>query len=76
MSGNDNEDEGAEAIAEALKVTAVLTTLNLADNSIGYEGAKAIADSLKSGMAVLTTLCLDRADSLMPTAITDESDEE
>jgi hypothetical protein len=31
----------------------VLTTLNLAANSIGDEGAKAIADSLKSGMAVL-----------------------
>ena len=36
----------------------VLTTLDLAGNSIGVEGAKAIADSLKSGMAVLTFLDL------------------
>jgi hypothetical protein len=38
---------GAKAIAEALKVNAVLTTLNLGYNSIGDEGAKAIAEALK-----------------------------
>jgi hypothetical protein len=35
-----------------------MTNLNLSVNEIGDEGAKAIANSLKSGMAVLTTLHL------------------
>ena len=50
--------EGAKAIAEALKVNAVLTVLNLPVNWIGDEGAKAIAEALKVN-AVLTDLCLD-----------------
>lgn len=50
--------EGSKAIAEALKVNAVLTDLNLAYSSFGAEGAKAIADALASGKAVLTTLDL------------------
>ncbi len=36
--------EGAIAIAEALKVNAVLTTLDLGANDIGVEGAIAIAE--------------------------------
>jgi Ran GTPase-activating protein (RanGAP) involved in mRNA processing and transport len=39
--------EGAIAIAEALKVNAVVTTLDLSGNNIGVEGAKAIAEALK-----------------------------
>jgi len=49
--------EGAKAIAEALKVNAVLTTLVLYTNSIGDEGAIAIAEALKVN-AVVTTLVL------------------
>jgi hypothetical protein len=47
LSGNNIGDEGAIAIAEALKVNAVLTELNLQLNSIGHDGAKAIAEALK-----------------------------
>ena len=47
--------EGALAIAEALKVNAVLTLLRFDDDNIGVDGAKAIAEALKVN-AVLTTL--------------------
>ena len=49
--------EGAKAIAEALKVNAVLTELSLGANNIGVDGAKAIAEALKVN-AVLTKLWL------------------
>ena len=50
--------DGAKAIAEALKVNAVMTTLYLGNNySIGDEGAIAIAEALKVN-AVLTKLYL------------------
>jgi Ran GTPase-activating protein (RanGAP) involved in mRNA processing and transport len=51
-------DDGAKAIAEALKVNTVLTSLSLDDNSIGDDGAKAIAEGLKVN-TVLTRLDLD-----------------
>ena len=44
---NDIGDEGAKAIAEALKVNPVLNNLNLGNNSIGADGAKAIKEALK-----------------------------
>ena len=47
------------AIAEALKVTAVLTELWLGGNKIGDVGANAIAEALKV-IAVLTALWLGR----------------
>ena len=47
---------GASAIAEALKVNAVLTTLDFSWNRLGSEGATAIAGALSSGMAVLKKL--------------------
>jgi Ran GTPase-activating protein 1 len=47
--------EGAIAIAEALKVNAVLTELSLWINNIGPEGAIAIAEALKVN-AVLKNL--------------------
>ena len=47
MRRNDIGDDGAKAIAEALKVNPVLTTLDLWNNSIGPEGAMAIAEALK-----------------------------
>jgi hypothetical protein len=52
---NSIGDDGANAIAVALKANAVLTTLHLDNNSIGAEGAKAIAEALKVN-AVVTTL--------------------
>ena len=52
-----NSDDEAKAIAEALKVNTVLTTLYLSNNSIGDEGSKAIAEALKDN-TVLTTLHL------------------
>jgi Ran GTPase-activating protein (RanGAP) involved in mRNA processing and transport len=54
---NSIEDEGAKAIAEALKVNPVVSELELGDNEIGDEGAKAIAEALKVN-AVLTVLGL------------------
>ena len=57
MGDNSIGDEGAEAIAEALKVNPVLTNLNLFDNNIGDDGAKAIAEALKVN-PVLTELRL------------------
>jgi Ran GTPase-activating protein (RanGAP) involved in mRNA processing and transport len=52
---NSIGDDGAKAIAEALKVNAVVTTLYLYDNNIGPEGAMAIAEALKVN-AVLKNL--------------------
>ena len=44
LGANDIRDEGAIAIAEALKVTAVLTKLNLELNfNMGDAGEKAVA---------------------------------
>ena len=55
LMGNSIMDEGAIAIAEALKVNAGLTSVDLQFNKIGNEGAKAIAEALKV-TAVLTKL--------------------
>jgi len=57
LGGNSIGDEGAKAIAEALKVNAVVTTLALGNNNIGNDGAKAIAEALKVNV-VLTKLVL------------------
>jgi hypothetical protein len=47
LGENNIGDDGAKAIAEALKVNAVKTTVLLGDNNIGDEGAIAIAEVLK-----------------------------
>ena len=48
LAANDIRDEGAIAIAEALKVTAVLTKLNLELNfNMGDAGEKAVQDAVK-----------------------------
>ena len=58
LSDNYNiGDDGAKAIADALKVSPVLTSLELRSNSIGDDGAKAIAEALKVN-PVLTELNL------------------
>jgi Ran GTPase-activating protein (RanGAP) involved in mRNA processing and transport len=57
LFGNNIGDEGAKAIAEALKVNVVVTKLWLNNNKIGDDGAKAIAEALKVN-AVLTKLYL------------------
>ncbi|KAK5809251.1 hypothetical protein F5H01DRAFT_394807 [Linnemannia elongata] len=44
-------------LAEALKTNSTLTTLNLENNLIGFDGAKALAEALKTNKA-LTTLNL------------------
>ena len=54
---NNIGDEGAKAIAEALKVNTVLTVLYLGENNIGDDGAKAFAEALKVN-AVMTNLLL------------------
>ena len=54
---NNIGDDGAKAIAEALKVNPVLTSLDLRKNSICVDGAKAIAEALKVN-PVLTELNL------------------
>ena len=40
-------DDGAKAIAEALKVNAVLTKLYLLNNNLGDAGNKAVQDAVK-----------------------------
>ena len=58
LGNNKIGDQGATAIAKALKSgTAVLTNLRLDNNSIGANGAKAIAEALKVN-PVLTSLDL------------------
>ena len=47
MGGNSIGDEGAEYLAEALKVNNSVTEINLNHNSIGSEGAKHLAEALK-----------------------------
>ena len=47
LGGNSIGVEGAKAIAEALKVTAVLTKLNLEYNDMGDAGKKAVRDAVK-----------------------------
>ena len=57
LGSNPIGNNGAKAIAEALKVNTVLTQLWLNDNKIGDNGAKAIAEALKVN-TVLTNLYL------------------
>ena len=57
FSGQSLQPADAILIASDLKFMAVLTTLNLRDNSIGDDGAKAIAEALKVN-PVLTKLFL------------------
>ena len=45
---NSIADDGAKAIAEALKVNAVLTKLNLENNNLGDAGEKAVRKAVKN----------------------------
>ena len=47
MGGNSIGDDGAKAIAEALKVNPVLTKLDLRYNNMGDAGGKAVRDAVK-----------------------------
>ena len=47
MRRNNIGDEGAKAIAEALKVNPVLTKLDLEYNNLGDAGGKAVRDAVK-----------------------------
>jgi hypothetical protein len=70
LGRNHIGDEGAKAIAEALKVNPVLTSLDLRANIIGVDGAKAIAEVLKVNRAARQRVlqgrllkCLPQVDS-------------
>jgi Ran GTPase-activating protein (RanGAP) involved in mRNA processing and transport len=54
LSDNKIGDEGAAALADALKVNTFVTTIYLSRNEIGIEGAAALADALKVNMSVTT----------------------
>ena len=47
LGDNNIGVEGAKAIAEALKVNAVLTTLVLQSNNLGDAGKTAVQDAVK-----------------------------
>ena len=47
LNANEIGDDGAKAIAEALKVNAVLTKLNLKFNDMGDAGNKALRDAVR-----------------------------
>ena len=55
LRGNSIRDDGAKAIAEALKVNPVLTKLNLVYNNLGDAGEKAVRKAVKnrSGFVLL-----------------------
>ncbi|KAF9284564.1 hypothetical protein BGZ68_004599 [Mortierella alpina] len=57
LAHNSIGDNGAQALAEALKTNSTLTTLNLAGNSIGDYEAQAQSEALKTN-STLTTLHL------------------
>ena len=57
LVNNNIGDEGAKALAAALRVNAVLKSLDVGGNEIGDEGAAAIAEALQ-GNEVLTNLNL------------------
>ena len=58
LPGNKIGDDGAKAIAEALKENTSVTNLDLSSNAISDEGAKAIAEALKENTTI-TSLDLD-----------------
>ncbi|CAF4436461.1 unnamed protein product, partial [Didymodactylos carnosus] len=49
--------EGAKAIAEALKISSTLTSLDMGHSSTSEEGAKALVEELKMNLT-LTTLAI------------------
>ncbi|KAF9391584.1 ATP-binding cassette, sub-B (MDR TAP), member 4 [Podila verticillata] len=58
LKSNSIGDDGAQALAEALKTNNTLTALYLGDNSIGDDGAQVLAEALKTNLT-LTTLYLE-----------------
>jgi len=46
LYGNGIGEEGAKALASALRVNGVLTILNLCDNDLGDEGEGVIRDAV------------------------------
>lgn len=47
LNGNHIGDEGAEALAAALKAHRIITSIELSDNNIGDRGAKALARAFR-----------------------------
>ena len=66
LEGNELGAAGAGALAEALKLNAVLTSIDVSYNEIGKDGAIAIAEALKSGRVVMNTVTLDGYGSGFP----------
>ncbi len=56
LGGNEIGDEGAKAIAEALKVNAVLTKLDIRYKNMGDAGKKAVRDAVKGRSGFLLEL--------------------
>ncbi|KAG0064941.1 hypothetical protein BGZ89_008736 [Linnemannia elongata] len=54
-------DNGAQALAEALKTNSTLTTLKLWSNSIGPDGARALSEALKTNSTLTTLDLLDNS---------------
>jgi Ran GTPase-activating protein (RanGAP) involved in mRNA processing and transport len=54
LRNNQISDEGAAALADALKVNTSLTSIRLGYNKIGTEGAAVLADALKLNTSVTT----------------------
>ena len=46
LGGNSISEDGAKAIAEALKVNPVLTKLDLRGNDLGNAGGKVVQDAV------------------------------
>ena len=53
-------DEGAKALAKALKVNATVEYLSLRDCGIGDDGAAALAEALRSNTSLTTLVIIDR----------------
>ncbi len=66
LSGNKIQDDGAEALADALGANTTLTSLNLLYNDISPDGAKSLAEALKSN---ITLTCLDLTDQSVTDSI-------
>ena len=53
LFGNKIGDDGAKALADALKVNSSVTDIDLTGNNIGADGTKALADALKVNASVI-----------------------
>ena len=57
LRSNSIGSDGAVALAEGLKFSTKIQTLNLSWNSIGSDGAVALAEGLKCCAKILNRIC-------------------